>query len=253
MLPIVSSWLEEELGGLPVFHPTDTPPGVLVAFSGRWVAPPAESAPTSVLARLLARALSLDGTPIVRGSQVHGRRAVTIRRSPPAGEVLDAGQCDILATSLPGVALVVQTADCVPVALAAPDAVATAHAGWRGTASNAAAAAVHALARLGCDPATLRAWLGPSIGPCCYEVGGEVAARFAGQFLRATCQGRFRLNLAGVNRAQLEEAGVRADNISVHPSCTRCGGKKYASYRRDGSAAGRMVGLVARFRSGPGF
>jgi polyphenol oxidase len=248
----VRSWVEENVDGLPIFRPAHTPPGVLVAFSGRWVVPPAESAPTSAIARLLARALCLDGTPIVRGTQVHGRRAVTIRRSPPPAEVLDAGQCDILATSLSGVALVVQTADCVPVALAAPDAVATAHAGWRGTAGNAAAAAVHALARLGCDPATLRAWLGPSIGPCCYEVGGEVAAQFAGQFLRASCQGRFHLNLAGVNRAQLEEAGVRTDNISVYPSCTRCGGEKYASYRRDGAAAGRMVGLVARLRSGPG-
>jgi purine-nucleoside/S-methyl-5'-thioadenosine phosphorylase / adenosine deaminase len=248
----VSSWLEEERGGLPIFRPTDAPSGVLVAFSGRSLPPPAESAPTAALARRLARALRLDGTPMVRGSQVHGRRAVTIERSPAPGEVVDAGECDILATSLVGVALVVQTADCVPVVLAAPDAVATAHAGWRGTASNAAAAAVHALARLGSEPATIRAWLGPSIGPCCYEVGGETASRFAGQFLRATCQGRFHLNLAGVNRAQLEEAGVRAENISVHPSCTRCGGEKYASYRRNGSAAGRMVALVARFPSGPG-
>lgn len=242
----MSDWSEDVVGGVPVFRPAGVPEGLLVGFSGRGVAPPEETAPTSFLARRLAGALGLDGTPIVRATQVHGNRAVRIGEAPPAGSVRDAGECDVLATDVPGLALVVQTADCVPILLAAPGAAATAHAGWRGTAAGVAGSAVDALARLGAKAPALRAWLGPSIGPCCYEVGGEVAAQFAGEFLRASCGGRFRLDLAAVNRAQLEAAGVPAENIASHPACTRCGGEQYASYRRDGAAAGRMIGLVIR-------
>ena len=228
-------WREDSIDGIPVFRPTELPPNLLVAFSGRGAAPPDESSPTSYLARRFARALSLDGTPIVRATQVHGNRAVTIRDAPQPGAGRDAGECDVLATDLADVALAVQTADCVPIVLAGPGAVATAHAGWRGTAANAAGAAVRALEPLGAAPDRLRAWMGPSVGACCYEVGGEVAAQFAGEFLRASCGGRFRLDVAAVNRAQIEAAGVPAGNISAHPACTMCGGPKYASYRRDGA------------------
>jgi YfiH family protein len=242
----VSAWREEEIGGISVFRPSDAPRDVLVAFSGRGAAPAGERTPTAFLASRLARALSLDGAPIVRATQVHGNGAVVVRESPPRGAVRDAGECDVLATDRPGVALVVQTADCVPVLLASEAAVATAHAGWRGTAADAAGAAVRAMRELGAAPESIRAWLGPSIGACCYEVGGEVAAQFAGEFLRSSCGGRFRLDIGAVNRAQLAAAGVPPENVTVHPACTRCGGPQYASYRRDGAAAGRMIGLVLR-------
>jgi len=239
-------WREETVGGVVTFRPAHAPENLLVAFSGCGVAPEGEPSPTRHLATRFARALSLDGTPIVRATQVHGNRAVAVRAAPARGDVADAGECDVLATALPGVALAVQTADCVPILLASDGggAIATAHAGWRGTAKNAAGSAVAAMRDLGADPRTIRAWLGPSIGPCCYEVGGEVAAQFAGEFLRASCGGRFHLNLPAVNRAQLETAGVPPENVSRHPACTRCGGEKFASYRRDGAKAGRMIGLI---------
>ena len=240
------SWLEEEAAGGWIFRPTDAPPGILVGFSGRGAAPEEERSPTAFLARRFARSLAADGLPIVRATQVHGNRAVIVREAPGRDEVLDAGECDILATNLPGVGLVVQTADCVPVLLAGTGAVAVAHAGWRGSAKNAAGAAVEGMTGLGVAARDLRAWLGPAIGPCCYEVGGEVAAQFAGEFARRSCAGRFVLDLPAVNRSQLEAAGVPAENILVHPACTRCGGEKFASYRRDGAAAGRMIALIAR-------
>ena len=92
----------------------------------------------------------------------------------------------------------------------------------------------------------MRAWLGPSIGPCCYEVGGDVAAQFAGDFVRAGCGGGYRLDLRAVNVAQLAAARVPKDAIAVHPACTKCGGDGFASYRRDGAKAGRMIALIAR-------
>lgn len=240
-------WLEDSLRGLSVFRPSRIPPDILVAFSGRGIAPEGYDSPTSFLARRFANALTLDGTPIVRASQVHGDTAAVVRKAPLAGSVHDAGKCDILITDLPGVALVVQTADCVPILLTSPRAIGAVHAGWRGSARNAAGAAVTSLAGLGAEPGSLSAWLGPSIGSCCYEVGGEVAAPFAGEFLRPSCDGRYRLDLRAVNRAQLEAAGVLPENISTHPACTRCGGEKFASYRRDGAAAGRMIALVVRY------
>ena len=134
----------------------------------------------------------------------------------------------------------------MPILLSGARAIGAAHAGWRGTARNVAAGAVAALRALGEEPTALRAWIGPSIGACCYEVGGEVAAQFAGEFVRSGCGGGYRLDLRAVNVAQLAESGVPPSSISVHPACTRCGGETYASWRRDGARAGRMIALVAR-------
>ena len=107
--------------------------------------------------------------------------------------------------------------------------------------------AVRALEALGARPSTLRAWIGPAIGPCCYEVGGEVAAQFAGEFVRSGCGGGHSgsTSRASTSRSS-RSAGVPRASIAVHPACTKCGGEKYASYRRDGAKAGRMIALIAR-------
>ena len=229
-----------------IFRPSSVPSGLLVAFSGRGAAPEGAASPTAHLARRFAQALGLPDIPIVRATQVHGNTVARVDDTPPPGSVRDAGRCDILVTNLSGVALAVQTADCVPIVLAGSRSVAVVHAGWRGSAGNAAAAGIAALAGLGEVPSTLRAWLGPSIGACCYEVGEDVASRFAGEFARRSGGGRILLDLPAVNRAQLVAAGVPAESISTHPACTRCGGEKFASYRRDGAASGRMIALAAR-------
>jgi polyphenol oxidase len=241
-----NEWIEEQRAETILFRPASLPRGVVVAVSARGATPDGDPSPTATLARRLARALGLGEIPIIRATQVHGTGARRVREAPPAGAVLDAGSCDILVTTLPGVALVVQTADCVPVILAGPNAVGVAHAGWSGSAANASGAAVEEISRLGTPTSALRAWLGPSIGSCCYEIGGEVAAQFAGDFVRRSCNGRYTLDLRAVNRSQLVAAGIPAASVSTHPACTRCGGEVFASYRRDGAAAGRMITLVAR-------
>ncbi len=241
-------WTDESRDGVRVLRPADTPLGHIVAFSGRGHAPDGEEKPTPFLARRLAKALGLDALPIRWAKQVHGVAASIVHGPLPPGQAVNVGECDAIATDRLGVALAIQTADCVPILLAAPRAVAAAHAGWRGSAQNVAASAVAALRELGAEPRTLCAWLGPSIGPCCYEVGGEVAAQFAGDFVRAGCGGGYRLDLRAVNVAQLEAAGVPRAAISVHPACTKCGGEDFASYRRDGAKAGRMIALIARLQ-----
>lgn len=230
-----------------MFVAIDPPEGVLAAVSERGTAPAGTASPTAFLARRFADALGRPSLPIVRATQVHGAKVSIIEAAPLEGEVVDAGRCDALLTRLPGIGLVVQTADCVPVLLAAADAVGAVHAGWRGAAAGVAGAAAESLLGLTGDPGSVRAWLGPAIGACCYEVGEEVASRFPAAFARPAQDGKHRLDLAAVVRAQLEGAGIPRERISSHPSCTMCGGDRFASWRRDRERAGRMIALVARF------
>ena len=220
---------------------------IVAAFSRRGDAPPDVPSATAHLARALAESIGRGDLPIARATQVHGKGIVAVRSAIPSRETALAGEGDVLVTARAGVALAVQTADCVPILLFSEDGVAAVHAGWRGTAAGAAREGVSALtAECGTPPVGIRAILGPAIGPCCYEVGGEVAAAFAGDFVRRGCGGKFRLDLKSANRAQLVGAGVPPGSVEVLPYCTRCGGPALASYRRDGAAAGRMIALVAR-------
>ena len=230
----------------PLFRPADAPTGVLVAVSVRGSAPSEAESPTAFLARRFAANLGHPDLPLVRATQVHGNRVVVVVDRPAPGETVDAGRCDALVTRFSGVGLVVQTADCVPVLLAGDGAIGAVHAGWRGVAAGVVGAALEAFLPLAGDRAAVRAWLGPSIGGCCYEVGEEVATRFPAGFSRPTEGGRFLLDLAGVVARELADAGIPVENVAASDGCTKCGGERYASYRRDGERAGRMIALVAR-------
>jgi len=133
----------------------------------------------------------------------------------------------------------VRTADCVPILIAdrRGRAAAAVHAGWRGTAAGIALRAVEMFEEIGIEAGELRAALGPSIGPCCYEVGPEVLHAVGGG------SGR-RLDLAAANVAQLRSAGMRAGEIFRAPWCTACRTDLFFSYRREGSAAGRLMACI---------
>lgn len=179
--------------------------------------------------------------------QVHGGSVV----SPPWTEPPDA---DASVTDWPGTLLAIETADCLPVLIVDPGTrrVAAAHAGWRGTVARVAQGTVRALVDSGSDPARLLVALGPSIGPCCYEVGREVEAAFGpagARFFVAGAAGRKHLDVAAANRAQLEELGVTPAHIDVVDHCTRCREDLFFSYRRDGAHAGRMISVVGFSRA----
>ncbi|MBM3297543.1 MAG: peptidoglycan editing factor PgeF [Candidatus Aminicenantes bacterium] len=164
---------------------------------------------------------------------------------------------DAAATDRPGLLPAVKTADCLPVLLADQErrVAAAVHCGWRGTAARLAEKTVRALEkRYGCRPARLRAALGPCIGPRCYEVGEDVrlAFRKAGLPLRVFKPlrgrpGKFALDLAGANRAQLLRAGLRARNIDRLPLCTHCR-PDLCSYRRDPKRSGRQINFIGFVR-----
>jgi YfiH family protein len=149
------------------------------------------------------------------------------------------GEGDALITQTPGQLVAVKTADCIPVLIADPRtrSVAAIHAGWRGTAKRIAPKSLAGMAEaFGARPEDVHVAIGPGIGGCCYEVGPEVAEQFGKQ-------GRVTLDLSDLNRRQLIEVGVNPERIYVADLCTACG-EDFFSYRRDKTAAGRMISAI---------
>lgn len=202
---------------------------------------------------------ALDGATPTFLRQVHGSRV--IRLDEPNAE---APQADASLTTVPGVACVVQAADCLPVLLAAPGGrgVGAAHAGWRGLASGVLEATVLAVCdAAGCVPSAIEVWLGACIGPRRFEVGADVVTAFAGAGLssesRAACFRRVPVegidrstpaagdkwlaDLPGLARLRLAKAGVR--RISGGIWCTVEDPSRFFSFRRD-HVCGRMAAAI---------
>ena len=174
--------------------------------------------------------------------QVHG---ATVVPAPWEGTP----EADASTATAPALLLGIETADCLPVLLVDPvrRAVAAAHAGWRGTAAGVAGKVAQAMVAAGSRPADLLAALGPSIGPCCYEVGDEVRSAFGragAAFFRPGPRGRPHLDVRAANLRHLVAAGLREDHIHHVPDCTSCRPDLYHSYRRDGAGGGRMISFI---------
>ena len=197
-----------------------------------------DRAPVLAARRTFAGVLGLGGRELTTVGSVHG--AAVARVDKPGGSVDDV---DALITDRPGVALFATYADCYPIVLWDPEkkAVGLVHAGWRGTQAGVARAAVSFMHdEYGCT--RIRAGIGPGICGRCYEVGEEVAAQFDKRFAAPGVDGRFLLDLAAANLAQLEEAGVRSVyDIGI---CTK-EHYLFPSHRRhpDGKRFGAIVAL----------
>jgi copper oxidase (laccase) domain-containing protein len=93
------------------------------------------------------------------------------------------------------------------------------------------------------DPASVFAALGPSAGPCCYEVGPEIAGKFHPSAVQSR-HGRLYADLHTEIRERLIASGMRSENIESIPDCTVCHTESYFSHRRDGRCSGRMMGYI---------
>lgn len=182
----------------------------------------------------LTRAQALAGRPLARGRQVHG--AVVRRIGPRAPRVPEVEEADGQATSRSDVAVMVQVADCLPVALAGEGAVAILHAGWRGLAAGVLEEGVAALRELGAT-GPLAAAIGPGARGCCYEVGDEVREALGVRAVART------VDLATVAARRLAAAGV--ERVDDAGRCTICHPDHF-SFRRQGEAAGRQAGIAWR-------
>jgi YfiH family protein len=219
--------------------------------------------------RRLQSALGASDLQLIALKQIHSDVIHLIEAAPQ-----EPCKGDASATNRPGLLLGVQTADCVPILLVDPKkrAIAAIHAGWRGTLARIAEKAIGQMQmHFATNPAGLLAAIGPSIGPCCYEVGTEVATQFQSQFADAPDWfDKFRtgdepnpvqwlnmmppghqpppknvhLDLKKANRAQLLATGLPPQNIFTSDLCTACRPDLLFSYRKQGSQSGRLLSVI---------
>jgi len=210
--------------------------------------------------------------PLVALRQIHSDLIYRVDGTPP--QLLTG---DGLVTDAPGLALAVQTADCLPIILVDRKgrSAGVFHAGWRGTLKRIVEKGVGEMRKhFGSDPRNLMAAIGPGVQGCCYEVGEEVRARFEAQFayanrlfrevkesdpvrekypllfLTARAPGhgelpvKIYLDLVEANRRQLLDAGVLARNIEVAGPCTACHTELLFSFRAEKGVTGRMMAVA---------
>jgi hypothetical protein len=219
--------------------------------------------------RQFQSALGAANLALIPLKQIHSD-VIRIFPGPPA----DARKGDASATDRPGLLLAIQTADCAPILLVDPKkrAVAAIHAGWRGTLTRITQKAVGRMQlEFGSKPADLLAAIGPSIGPCCYEVAADFVTKFTAQFADAADYfdeprsgeepnplqwlnmkppghqpppKNVHLDLRKANRSQLVAAGLLAKNIYVSDLCTACHTGLLFSHRREGPLSGRLMSSI---------
>jgi purine-nucleoside/S-methyl-5'-thioadenosine phosphorylase / adenosine deaminase len=219
--------------------------------------------------RLFQSALGVADLELISLKQIHSD-LIRVFPQPTAG----ACKGDASATDRPGLLLAVQTADCVPILLVDPKkrAVAAVHAGWRGTLARITQKAVGRMQfEFGSKPADLLAAIGPSIGPCSYEVAADFVTKFTAQFADAAeyfdeprsgeepnplqwlnmkppghqpPPKNVHLDLRKANRSQLIAAGLHAKNIYVSDLCTACHTDLFFSHRREGPLSGRLISVI---------
>ena len=165
----------------------------------------------------VGRAAGFDADDLALARQVHGADVAIVDGPGMAGDA------DVLVTDRPGRPIGILTADCAPVIIESDEKVGAVHAGWRGVVGGAVEAGLAAV-----GPA-LRAWIGPSIHACCYEVGPEVIEAFRAKDLPVA--GDDRVDPARAAAVLLRRAGV--EDVVVSDICTSCD-ERYFSYRRDG-------------------
>ena len=198
---------------------------------------------------------------VVQPHQVHGCVIREVTDPFTTREQLEG--VDALVTNVPGVAISVRTADCIPVLLYDPvyKAVAAVHDGWRGTVLHLSSKVIDFMhERYGTTPSDLKAVIGPGIGPDSFQVGQEVvdafaAAGFPMELILQDCgpkapvadnpmNGGLHIDLWKANQWLLEEAGVQRANIQVTGICTYKNNDRFFSARREGIKCGRIINCI---------
>lgn len=207
--------------------------------------------------RRLLEVMGLSLASVVCGSQVHGSGVQIVEPHMTGRGALDKSSalpdCDATVCAHPSLTLVSFSADCLLLLFVDPvrRVIANAHSGWKGTSLNIAAQTASTMAAsYGSSPRDLEVFIGPGIGPCCFEISGELAEK-ASPLLLVTSgkrikehEGRFYWDLPGTNRDQLLEIGVLPDNIIDTSLCTSCHPELFFSYRREKGLTGRMASLL---------
>ncbi len=190
-----------------------------------------------------------DCRVVVSIRQVHGTNVLVLDRPLNVGEHYHDGW-DAIVTNQAGTLLTIRTADCVPVLVAdaARGLVGAIHAGWRGTVHGIVAKSIRTMVeRLGADLASLHLVMGPSVGPCCYEVDTPVLEQLptdipdTSTILTRTGPQTGQLDLKALIRMQIMSCGLAEHQIHIVDLCTMCRADLFFSYRRGERAHGTMV------------
>jgi len=205
---------------------------------------------------LFCQAVGVNADDLVTAQQTHGDRVLVVttehigRGATKYSEAI--ADTDALITQMPGVPLMLFFADCVPVLIVDPvhKAVGIAHAGWKGTLDRIVHKTLLSMEKnFGTRPEDCLAGIAPSVGPCCYEVDGIVIDTLKGQFeewqqFAQPSGDKWHLDLWGINRSELERAGVKPSNIVVSKVCTACNHHVFFSYRADHGHTGRIGAVI---------
>ncbi len=207
--------------------------------------------------KLFLSYLHVNSERLIAAEQIHGNRVARVGEKELGAGALDyESACkgtDALITNIPGAALFMCFADCVPLLFYDKEkhAIGLAHAGWKGTVASIAKETVRAMEEeFQTDPSELLVGIGPSIGPCCFSVGEDVADAFQSYYgtesdrILQDKEGKTHIDLWEANRLQLEQAGVLPQNIISADTCTSCQHAWYYSYRADGGKTGRMGAVI---------
>ena len=205
--------------------------------------------------RRFCAAIGADDKRLVMTRQVHKAEVRAVTQADIKADLLDEVpfEADGLTTDLPGIALFVFSADCIPILFFDPvkKAVGACHAGWRGTAGAIAKVTVEAMQeRYGCKAEDIRAAIGPGIGRCCFETHNDVPQAMEaalGDLARpymTPIGEKWQVDLKAINRAVLMAAGVQAKHIDVSGECTCCQHERFWSHRYTGGLRGSQAAAV---------
>lgn len=201
---------------------------------------------------ILCSAFDVPEQNLVTINQVHGDRLLVVDKKSRDWQHGGTLEYDGIITSVREMPVGIKTADCVPVFLVDPTkrVVGAVHAGWKGTSLEIVAKAVGVFMKeFASTPADILAVIGPSIGPCCYEVDDIVFRHFDEErrgsfFSRCEEEGKWMLNLSAANRFQLLDIGVPPDNIFSADICTSCSTDIFFSHRMEHGDTGRQLNFI---------
>jgi len=200
----------------------------------------------------LCTALGITTDDLVCSTQVHGTN-IRVATLNDCGRLFQPNphQADGIITQAPGAALMVFTADCVPILLYDPvkKAAGAVHAGWRGTAADITGIAVNKMVdEFGCSPADIKAAIGPCISKCCFETDNDVADALTDALAESAADcfskrnNKYLVDLKEANRVFLSRAGV--SDISISDECTFCSFEKYWSHRKTSGKRGSQAAII---------
>jgi YfiH family protein len=203
--------------------------------------------------RRVAQLIGIPQERWLENKQVHGSTVRVVTEPPQEGT--EPVEADAVVTTLEDYAPIVVTADCLPVALIAPGAVAMIHAGWRGLAADVLKKGVEAMRAAGIEE-DIEVAIGPSIGVCCYEVNTWVHRSFM-RYPRGVARLSNHAHLKNVARLQLQHAKIPLDKVHDIDICTMCAPRSlFHSHRRDYGGdpkdTGRQASAVWRVGDEPG-